>query len=66
MQLPFGKALVQINREEGAYLSAQIKPKAERSGAELHRDLGAVLHAHIARSEQIGEIVANHGLTGLY
>jgi hypothetical protein len=48
MQLPFGKALVALNREEGAYLSAQIKPKAERRGAELHRDLGAVLHAHIA------------------
>lgn len=66
MQLPFGKALVEINRDEGAYLSAQIKPKAERHGAELHRDLGAVLHAHIARSEQMGEIVASHGLTGLY
>jgi 2-polyprenyl-6-methoxyphenol hydroxylase-like FAD-dependent oxidoreductase len=62
MQLPFGKALVQINRDEGAYLSAQIKPKAERSAAELHRDLGAVLHAHIARSDQMGEIVAAHGL----
>jgi hypothetical protein len=30
------------------------------------RDLGAVLHAPIARSEQMGEIVASHGLTGLY
>jgi 2-polyprenyl-6-methoxyphenol hydroxylase-like FAD-dependent oxidoreductase len=65
MQLPFGKALVEVNRLEGAYLSAQIKPKAERSAAELHRDLGAVLHAHIARSEQMGEIVAAHGLTAL-
>ena len=65
-QLPFGKALVELNREEGAYLSAQIKPKAERRGAELHRDLGAVLHAHIARSEQMSDIVASHGLTGLY
>ena len=66
MQLPFGKALVALNREEGAYLSAQIKPRAERTPAELHRDLGAVLHAHIARSDQMGEIVASHGLTGLY
>ena len=65
-QLPFGKAMVALNREEGAYLSAQIKPKAERRGAELHRDLGAVLHAHIARSEQMSDIVASHGLTGLY
>ncbi|HUI14988.1 MAG TPA: FAD-dependent monooxygenase [Xanthobacteraceae bacterium] len=65
MQLPFGKALVEVNRREGAYLSAQIKPKAERSAAELHRDLGEVLHAHIARSDQMGEIVAVHGLTAL-
>ena len=65
-QLPFGKAMVALNRDEGAYLSAQIKPKAERRGAELHRDLGAVLHAHIARSEQMSDIVASHGLTGLY
>ena len=64
-QLPFGRALVDVNRAEGAYLSAQIKPAAERSGAELDRDIGAVLHAHIARSEQIGDIVAAHGLAAL-
>jgi len=65
MQLPFGRALVDVNRQEGAYLSAQIKPKAERTGAELHRDIGEVLHAHIARSDQMGEIVAAHGLAAL-
>jgi 2-polyprenyl-6-methoxyphenol hydroxylase-like FAD-dependent oxidoreductase len=66
MQLPFGKAVVEVNREEGAYLSAQLKPKAERTPAELHRDIGDVVHAHIARSDQVGEIIAAHGLTGLY
>jgi 2-polyprenyl-6-methoxyphenol hydroxylase-like FAD-dependent oxidoreductase len=66
MQLPFGRALVELNREEGAYLSAQLKPKAQRTPAELHRDIGTVLRAHIDRSEQVGEIVAAHGLTGLY
>jgi 2-polyprenyl-6-methoxyphenol hydroxylase-like FAD-dependent oxidoreductase len=66
MQLPFGKAMVEVNREEGAYLSAQLKPKAERTAAELHRDIGDVVHAHIARSDQVGEIVAAYGLTGLY
>jgi 2-polyprenyl-6-methoxyphenol hydroxylase-like FAD-dependent oxidoreductase len=65
MQQPFGRALVEVNQQEGAYLSAQIKPKAERTAAELHRDIGAVLHAHIARGEQIGEIVAAHGLAAL-
>src|SRR5580693_6903396 len=63
MQLPFGRALVEVNREEGAYLSAQLKPKAERSAAELHRDIGAVVRAHIDRSEQVSDIVAAHGLT---
>jgi 2-polyprenyl-6-methoxyphenol hydroxylase-like FAD-dependent oxidoreductase len=66
MQLPFGRALVEVNQQEGAYLSAQIKPKAERNAAELHRNIGEVLHAHIARSDQMAEIVASHGLTGLY
>jgi len=55
--------LVEVNRAEGAYLSAQIKPKAERSAAELNRDIGAVVRAHIERSEQVGDIVAAHGLS---
>jgi hypothetical protein len=62
MQAPFGNALVEVNRLEGAYLSAQLKPKAERTEAELTRDLGAVVDAHIFRSEQVGGIVAAHGL----
>jgi hypothetical protein len=66
MQMPFGRALVEVNRAEGAYLSAQLKPKADRTAAELHRDIGAVVRAHIDRSDQVGEIVAAYGLTGLY
>ena len=62
MQSPFGKALVELNRLEGAYLSAQIKPKADRSAAEMTRDLGAVVDAHIFRSDQVGGIVAAYGL----
>ena len=62
MQAPFGNALVEVNRAEGAYLSAQLKPKAERTEAELTRDLGAVVDAHIFRSEQVGGMVAAHGL----
>jgi 2-polyprenyl-6-methoxyphenol hydroxylase-like FAD-dependent oxidoreductase len=62
MQKPFGEALVDLNRLEGAYLSAQLKPKAERTTAELTRDLGAVVDAHIFRSDQVGGIVAAHGL----
>jgi 2-polyprenyl-6-methoxyphenol hydroxylase-like FAD-dependent oxidoreductase len=62
LQRPFGNALVELNRAEGAYLSAQLKPKAERTARELHRDIGAVLHAHTNRSDQVGNIVAAHGL----
>jgi 2-polyprenyl-6-methoxyphenol hydroxylase-like FAD-dependent oxidoreductase len=62
MQLPFGRALVEVNSAEGAYLSAQIKPKGERTADELHRDIGAVVNAHIGRSEQVGEMVAAYGL----
>jgi 2-polyprenyl-6-methoxyphenol hydroxylase-like FAD-dependent oxidoreductase len=65
MQKPFGRTLVEVNRAEGAYLSAQVKPKAERTGAELHRDIGAVVRAHIDRSDQVGDIVAAHGLSAL-
>jgi len=66
MQMPFGRAMVEVNRAEGSYLSAQLKPEAERTPAELHRDIGAVVHAHVARSDQVGKIVADYGLTGLY
>ncbi len=62
MQAPFGKALVELNRVEGAYLSAQLKPKADRTAAERTRDLGAVVDAHIFRSDQVGGIVTAHGL----
>jgi 2-polyprenyl-6-methoxyphenol hydroxylase-like FAD-dependent oxidoreductase len=65
MQKPFGRTLVEVNRAEGAYLSAQLKPKAERTAAELHRDIGAVVRAHIDRSDQVGDIVAAHGLSAL-
>jgi 2-polyprenyl-6-methoxyphenol hydroxylase-like FAD-dependent oxidoreductase len=61
IQGPFGRALVEVNKEEGAYLSAQLKPMAERTGGELNRDIDEVMRVHIARSEQIREIVAARG-----
>src|SRR5580704_15184084 len=61
-QQPFGSAMVALGREEGAYLSAQLKPKAERTAEETNRDIGAVLTAHSMRSDQVGDIVAAHGL----
>jgi 2-polyprenyl-6-methoxyphenol hydroxylase-like FAD-dependent oxidoreductase len=61
-QQPFGTAMVELNREEGAYLSAQLKPRAARSAAELDRDIGAVVQAHIGRSDQVTGMVEAYGL----
>jgi 2-polyprenyl-6-methoxyphenol hydroxylase-like FAD-dependent oxidoreductase len=66
VQLPFGRDMVALSRQEGAYLSAQLNPFAQRRGGELRRDVEAVLHAHGSRSEQIGEIVAARGLEAYF
>ena len=66
-QLPFGSAMVELNRARKALIcppSSSRKPSAPPANCD--RDIGQVLHAHIARSEQVGAIVAGHGLTGLY
>ena len=62
MQVPFGRDMVALARQQGAYLSAQLKPKGERSAVERTRDIDALLHAHGTRSDQVGEIVAARGL----
>jgi 2-polyprenyl-6-methoxyphenol hydroxylase-like FAD-dependent oxidoreductase len=61
-QLSFGRAIVALAREQGAYLSAQLKPAAERNAEERHRDIDAILHAHGTRSDQVGAIFAARGL----
>lgn len=61
-QLSFGRAMVALARDQGAYLSAQLKPAAERSAAERNRNIDEVLHAHGTRSDQVGAIVAARGL----
>jgi len=62
VQQPFGSEMVALGREQGAYLSAQLKPRAERTAAELDRDISTVLHAHGTRSDQLRDIVAARGL----
>jgi 2-polyprenyl-6-methoxyphenol hydroxylase-like FAD-dependent oxidoreductase len=62
VQLPLGRDMVALSRLQGAYLSAQLKPVAQRRGSELRRDIEALLHAHGSRSDQIGDIVAARGL----
>ena len=66
VQLPFGQDMVALSRQQGAYLSAQLKPMAQRRGGELRRDVEALLHAHGTRSEQIGDIVAARGLEAYF
>ena len=56
-QQPFGSGLVALGREEGAYLSAQLKPRDQRTQAELHRDINDVLHAHNSRSENLRSVL---------
>ena len=59
-QLPFGRDMVALSRQQGVYLSAQIKGR-DRSHA-AQRDVEMLLHAHGTRSDQIGTMVAARGL----
>jgi 2-polyprenyl-6-methoxyphenol hydroxylase-like FAD-dependent oxidoreductase len=61
VQRPFGSAMVALARQQGAYLSAQLKPAGERSTEERDRDIDALLHAHGTRSDQVGALVAARG-----
>jgi 2-polyprenyl-6-methoxyphenol hydroxylase-like FAD-dependent oxidoreductase len=54
----FGRALVALSRDEGVYLTAQIKPRAERSQAELRRDVEEVILAHNSRSENLRKLLS--------
>jgi 2-polyprenyl-6-methoxyphenol hydroxylase-like FAD-dependent oxidoreductase len=56
-QLPFGCGLVRLGRDEGAYLSAQLKPREQRSARELNRDVRDVINAHNSRSESLREVL---------
>jgi 2-polyprenyl-6-methoxyphenol hydroxylase-like FAD-dependent oxidoreductase len=56
-QRPFGSGLVALGRQEGAYLSAQLKPREARTAAELHRDIEDVLLAHNSRSENLRNVL---------
>jgi 2-polyprenyl-6-methoxyphenol hydroxylase-like FAD-dependent oxidoreductase len=56
-QKPFGSGLVALGRQEGAYLSAQLKPREQRTAAELSRDVNDVLLAHNSRSENLRKVL---------
>jgi 2-polyprenyl-6-methoxyphenol hydroxylase-like FAD-dependent oxidoreductase len=57
-QHPFGSGLVALGRkQEGAYLSAQLKPREQCSAAELKRDIEDVLLFHKTRSENLRSVL---------
>jgi 2-polyprenyl-6-methoxyphenol hydroxylase-like FAD-dependent oxidoreductase len=64
-QQRFGSGLVTLGRQEGAYLSAQLKPRGERSDAELERDIDSVILAHNSRSESVRRLLAGRGAASL-
>jgi 2-polyprenyl-6-methoxyphenol hydroxylase-like FAD-dependent oxidoreductase len=66
VQRPFGRDIVALSRQQGSYLSAQLKRQAQRRGSELRRDVEALLYAHGNRSDQIGDIVAARGLDAYF
>jgi 2-polyprenyl-6-methoxyphenol hydroxylase-like FAD-dependent oxidoreductase len=60
-QRPFGSYLVALGREEGAYLSAQLKPREQRSAAELTRSVRDVLDAHNSRTKNLRKALVASG-----
>jgi 2-polyprenyl-6-methoxyphenol hydroxylase-like FAD-dependent oxidoreductase len=56
-QQPFGSGLVALGRTEGAYISAQLKPRDQRTAAELKRDAHDVLLSHQLRSESLHKVL---------
>jgi 2-polyprenyl-6-methoxyphenol hydroxylase-like FAD-dependent oxidoreductase len=56
-QQPFGSGLVALGRQEGAYLSARLKPSDQRTRAESHRDAASVIASHNARSERLRRVL---------
>src|SRR6201999_2124532 len=57
-QVTFGYGLVALSREEGAYISAQLKPPHERRGAELPRDIHSLMAAHHDSRNRVRALVA--------
>jgi 2-polyprenyl-6-methoxyphenol hydroxylase-like FAD-dependent oxidoreductase len=57
-QMRFGRGLVDLGREEGAYISAALKPLHERRGAELPRDIHSLMAAHHASRDRVRALAA--------
>jgi 2-polyprenyl-6-methoxyphenol hydroxylase-like FAD-dependent oxidoreductase len=56
-QQPFGRAIVALGRaQEGAHLSAQLKPVEQRTTAERKWDEQELVDAHLMRSENLRKL----------
>jgi 2-polyprenyl-6-methoxyphenol hydroxylase-like FAD-dependent oxidoreductase len=60
-QTRFGRGLVGLAREEGAYISAQLKPPHERRAAELPPDSHSLMAAHHAIRDRVRQLAAERG-----
>jgi 2-polyprenyl-6-methoxyphenol hydroxylase-like FAD-dependent oxidoreductase len=60
-QMRFGRGLVALAREEGAYIAAQLKPPHQRSGLELPRDMHSLMAAHHASRDRVRQLAAERG-----
>lgn len=56
-QIRFGRGLLTLGRLEGDHLSAQLKPRDQRTAAELHWDVEGVIHAHVSRSAELRKVL---------
>ena len=57
-QQPFGSGIVALGRREGAYLSAQLKPRDERKPWELVPwDIDDLMRSHNSRSEEVRKVL---------
>ena len=57
-QQPFGSGIVSLGRREGAYLSAQLKPRDERKPWELVPwDIDDLMRSHNSRSEEVRKVL---------
>lgn len=58
-QLAFGSGIVRLGQSEGSYLTAQMRPAAERRPSErVPWDIDDMMHSHNTRSDAVRKILA--------
>jgi 2-polyprenyl-6-methoxyphenol hydroxylase-like FAD-dependent oxidoreductase len=56
-QRAFGSGIVQLGRKEGAYLSGQLTPRAERAEQAASWPIEDLMHSHNTRSEALRKVL---------